>query len=101
MLNFISSWKNRNTIFYLKKRKHEFLIKWYQKTKAYVERLGGEVLKFVTEYKIDERNSKDQYIRDLIKKIQYNIKNQEEFQENNIRKYFIYNDCYVSKTYGG
>ena len=56
---YISSQKNRNEIFYLKERQYEFLIKWYQKIKAHAEKLGGEALKFVAEYKIDERNLKD------------------------------------------
>ena len=51
-------WAQWNKITYSKEKKHEFLIKWYRKSKEYGESRGGEVLKFIKAYKIDEKKIK-------------------------------------------
>ena len=50
-------WKQRNEIHHSWEKQHEFLIKWYRKTKGYTELIGGEAKKFVDEYEIDEKHT--------------------------------------------
>ena len=51
-------WAQQNKITHSKEKKHEFLIKWYRKSKKYGESRGGEALKFIKAYKIDEKKIK-------------------------------------------
>ena len=84
-----SKWKQRNEIYHSREKQHEFLLKWYRKTKVYAELIGGEAKKFIDKYEIDEKNTHPKQIKNWILKTQYYIKNQKEFKTNDIRKYFI------------
>ena len=48
---------------------HEFLIKWYNKTKTYGESIGGEVVKFIDRHKIDTNKDSNCTIKEWIRKV--------------------------------
>ena len=53
--------------------------------------MGGEAKKYKDRYKIDLKKAFIQYKKDQIKNVQYFIKYQEEFKEEDIRKFSIGN----------
>ena len=53
--------------------------------------MGGEAKKYKDRYKIDLKKASVQYKKDWIKNVQYFIKHQEEFKEEDIRKFLIGN----------
>ena len=77
----------RNDIFYSKEIQREYLIKWYEKSKWYAEELGGEAKKYSLLHKLNVRSATNESIKEYINSIQYFIKNQKDFEVNDIRKY--------------
>ena len=63
-----------NEILYSKEKQHKFLIKWCKKSKDYGKSIGGEALKFIKAYKIDETKESNQVIKEQIRKVQYYVK---------------------------
>ena len=68
-------WLQRNEILHSKDIQHDFITKWYKKTKWYGESIGGEALKFIDQYKIDETKDSNRTIKEQIRKVQYYVKN--------------------------
>ena len=82
-------WNQRNDIFYSKEIQREYLIKWYEKSKWYAEELGREAKKYSLLHKLDIKKATNELIKEYITSIQYFIKNQENFEINDIRKYLV------------
>ena len=59
-------WLERNTILYSKEMQHEFLIKWYNKTKTYGKSIRGEAVKFIDTHKIDTNKDSNRTIKEWI-----------------------------------
>ena len=59
----------------------------YEKSKEYIIEQGGKVKKFVELHKLNTETAMYAYIKDWIRNVQYFIKNQKNFVENDIRKY--------------
>ena len=86
---YYKCWINCNEIFHSKEKKIEFVKKWYEKTKRYIELVRREAKKYADANKININNTIPQYSKDWIKRVQYFIKNQNGFVENDIRKYMV------------
>ena len=57
-------WKTRNKILYSTEVQHDYLIKWYKKTKSHREGIGREALKFIEKYEIDESRDSNRMIKE-------------------------------------
>ena len=54
-----------------------------------MEEIGGKAKKYSITHKLDIKRATNESIKEYIKSIQYFIKNQKNFKNNDIRKYLV------------
>ena len=77
----------RSEIAHSKDKQIEYLKLQYEKSKNYVIAQGSKAKKFVESYKLNTKTAISKYMKDWVRNVQYFIKNQNDFVENDIRKY--------------